>query len=709
MNKETDWEAIVAFCHKVNRDLEGPQTAIRLLVHKIQSPQEREALLSLTTIEACVKNCGRRFQQEIGKFRFLNEIIKVISPKYMGSQVSDRVRLKSIELLYGWSQVLSHEPKVKEAYDMLKRQGIIKYDPVHIDKTLEPLPPPPSRNSIFEDDEKSKVLSRLLRSKNADDLQAANRLIKNLVKQDMDRTEKASRRVRQLETVYNNIRLLNDMLQRHQPGTATQSDKEIMKELRNNLEKERPSLFQLASLTDERDCTSFSEITKANDEVVRVMKLYDEVINKADIGSLLQPSDSHVDQQLSVMSELASLSTIGHQLTSDSNSTNLLDDQLLGSTNGVVDDFGDFFAANSTAAVHMNRPQASVLSTVGNPIVSSAFSSSSAAMLQPGLQPATSSSLSSDLFQDIGLLNLNSSPSSSVAAAGSNLSTSLTSALTQPPAPSVDLFTSANTQMVDSGGDGGGLDSLEALGKSVLQQSLAAVTTLADWKPQPSTAVTANSKVPLNQLAKMSAATTITPSLLPSVTTSSSSVLHTTPASTGSVLDSVMLPTVPSGSAAVAPSMGEVQPLTDVFVPLDTIQPGSLAPVVGYDKNGIKILLHFGKDRPRPDVQVMAVSTMSNNVTPIKNFSFQAAVPKVMKIKLQPASATDLPAYNPILPAAAITQVMLIALPAQEERVRLKFKLSYSMNGVMTTDVGDIQFLCPTMPSQSQANQLASL
>jgi len=36
-----------------------------------------------------------------------------------------------------------------------------------------------------------------------------------------------------------------------------------------------------------------------------------------------------------------------------------------------------------------------------------------------------------------------------------------------------------------------------------------------------------------------------------------------------------------------------------------------------------------------------------------------------MKIKLQPASATDLPAYNPILPAAAITQVMLIALPAQ--------------------------------------------
>lgn len=33
------------------------------------------------TVESCVKNCGRRFHQEVGKFRFLNEMIKVVSPK----------------------------------------------------------------------------------------------------------------------------------------------------------------------------------------------------------------------------------------------------------------------------------------------------------------------------------------------------------------------------------------------------------------------------------------------------------------------------------------------------------------------------------------------------------------------------------------------------------------------------------------------------
>ena len=28
-----------------------------------------------------MKNCGRRFHNEVGKYRFLNELIKLVSPK----------------------------------------------------------------------------------------------------------------------------------------------------------------------------------------------------------------------------------------------------------------------------------------------------------------------------------------------------------------------------------------------------------------------------------------------------------------------------------------------------------------------------------------------------------------------------------------------------------------------------------------------------
>ena len=48
MMKEENWEAIVGFCDQIQKDLEGPQTAVRLLVHKIQSPQEKESLFALT-------------------------------------------------------------------------------------------------------------------------------------------------------------------------------------------------------------------------------------------------------------------------------------------------------------------------------------------------------------------------------------------------------------------------------------------------------------------------------------------------------------------------------------------------------------------------------------------------------------------------------------------------------------------------------------
>ena len=37
----------MSFCDRINNDFEGPQIAVRLLAHKMQSPQEREALHAL--------------------------------------------------------------------------------------------------------------------------------------------------------------------------------------------------------------------------------------------------------------------------------------------------------------------------------------------------------------------------------------------------------------------------------------------------------------------------------------------------------------------------------------------------------------------------------------------------------------------------------------------------------------------------------------
>ncbi|CAF3263735.1 unnamed protein product [Rotaria sp. Silwood2] len=81
IHKNADPNLMNLFCSKVNSDPEGHHQAIRLIAHKIQSPQEHEALRTLELLDVCVQSCGRRFHQEIGKFRFLNEMIKLVSPK----------------------------------------------------------------------------------------------------------------------------------------------------------------------------------------------------------------------------------------------------------------------------------------------------------------------------------------------------------------------------------------------------------------------------------------------------------------------------------------------------------------------------------------------------------------------------------------------------------------------------------------------------
>uniref|UniRef100_A0A671K399 ADP-ribosylation factor-binding protein GGA3-like n=1 Tax=Sinocyclocheilus anshuiensis TaxID=1608454 RepID=A0A671K399_9TELE len=251
-NRQEEWEYIIGFCDQINKELEGPQISVRLLAHKIHSPQDWESLQALTVLEASMKNCGRRFHNEVGKFRFLNELIKIVSPKYLGDRVSERVKTKVIELLYSWSVALPDEAKIIEAYQMLKKQGIVAEDPVvPVDKTLVPSTKP--KNPVFDNEEKSKRLAELLKSKKPDDLQEANRIIKNMVKEDEALQQKVSHRASILEEVDNSVKLLNEMLSHFKRDESTQEDKELLKDLYNDCDKLRTAVFRLATETDDDD------------------------------------------------------------------------------------------------------------------------------------------------------------------------------------------------------------------------------------------------------------------------------------------------------------------------------------------------------------------------------------------------------------------------------------------------------------------------
>ncbi|XP_075561300.1 ADP-ribosylation factor-binding protein GGA1 isoform X3 [Pelecanus crispus] len=611
LNKDLDWDGINAFCEQLNKELEGPPLATRLLAHKIQSPQEWEAIQALTVLESCMKSCGKRFHDEVGKFRFLNELIKVVSPKYLGSRTPEKVKSKILELMYSWTLGLPHEVKISEAYQMLKKQGIVKCDPKLPDDAPFPPPPPRPKNIIFDDEEKSKILARLLKSSHPEDLRAANKLIKEMVQEDQKRMEKISKRVNAIEEVNNNVKLLTEMVTNYSRGETTESNEDLMKELYQRCERMRPMLFRLASDTEDND-EALAEILQANDNLTQVINLYKQLVRGEEING----------------------ETVAGPLR--------------GSTSALLDLSGLDLPA--TGPSYPALPTLSGGSAVPVPDQAGSVSLLDDELMSLGLNdPAPHPAQAGD---SSGWNSFQSSDSNELS----------TTPITATPPVKVDAGASSPKPSPLTSG----LDDLDLLGKTLLQQSLPPES---QQKQQPPPRLTLRDL----QNRSSSGTTAHNPSALP-------------------VLQSVS-PNPPRPPATTLPQ--EIS-LANITVPLESIKPSSILPVTVYDQHGFRVLFHFAKDAlpERPDVLVVVISMLSTAPQPIRNIVFQSAVPKVMKVKLQPPSGTELPAFNPIVHPSAITQVLLLANP-QKEKVRLRYKLTFTMGEQTYNEMGDVDQFPP--------------
>ncbi|XP_008566483.1 PREDICTED: ADP-ribosylation factor-binding protein GGA2 isoform X1 [Galeopterus variegatus] len=559
---EQDWSAIQNFCEQVNTDPNGPTHAPWLLAHKIQSPQEREALYSLTVLEMCMNHCGEKFHSEVAKFRFLNELIKVLSPKYLGSWATEKVKGRVIEILFSWTVWFPEDLKIRDAYQMLKKQGIIKQDPkLPVDKILPP-PSPWPKSSIFDaNEEKSKLLTRLLKSSHPEDLQAANRLIKNLVKEEQEKSEKVSKRVSAVEEVRSHVKVLQEMLSMYRgPGQAL-PDQEALQVVYERCEKLRPTLFRLASDTTDDD-DALAEILQANDLLTQGVLLYKQVME----GRV----------------------TFGNTVTC------------------------------SVGDIPVSRVVQNPADCMKNCLLIDLD-------VESGSEQAPSL-----LHQDLEALGISDAP-------GVNK------------VDSQNCYKEKRNPTASTLPGGGG-------------QSPSADRNLLDLlSPQPSPG-------PLNYIPQKSIPKEVPPG---------------TKSSPGWSWE--------AGPLASSPSPQNT-PLAQVFVPLESVKPSSLPPVIVYDRNGFRILLHFSQAGApgHPEVQVLLLTMMSTATQPVWDIMFQVAVPKSMRVKLQPASSSRLPAFSPLVPPAVISQMLLLDNP-HKEPIRLRYKLTFNQGGQPFSEVGEVK------------------
>ncbi|XP_043940969.1 ADP-ribosylation factor-binding protein GGA3 isoform X2 [Protopterus annectens] len=690
----------------------------------MQSPQEWEALQALTVLEACMKNCGTRFHNEVGKFRFLNELIKIVSPKYLGDKVSEKVKTKVIELLYSWTLALPEEGKIKEAYQMLKRQGIVLLDPqISVDRTLITSPPRP-KSTVFEDEEKSKLLEKLLKSKKPEDLKEANKLIKSMVKEDEVRMQKVNRRTKSLEEVTNNVKLLNEMLAHYSKEDSSDADKELMKELYESCEKMRRTLFTLASETEDND-NSIGDILQASDDLLRVINSYKKIAEGHLVnGEVETPKTSKLEEikqtsETETLIDLVGLDIprIPSVVPSDPGQSPVIpvlpppplgiSGQFWNKANGQNEN-SSCLQDNASVSLSLldeellslglNDPVPTTLKETTGNAQWNAFQAEPDDLDLIGTAPATSGSPVSSVLQKF------SQPINSAPATVFPLSQTLPQKASDESLPF--LFKSGTASLLPSGtvtapllqyshdylmsSSGSPSLELDSLGQKCLKEakgttSQEKTTTVC----HPGTAI--QTCVAPSHLS--------TPDGIPvhvSLTTASiHSVDATSGPGPGSPLFHSLTPQL--SSQQNSPLRGMEISLSGVHVPLESIKPSSVLPMTAYDKKGFRVLLHFAKDCPpgRPDILVIVVSMINTAPLPIKNILLQAAVPKAMKVKLQPPSASELSPFNPILPPSAVTQVMLLANPLKE-KVRLRYKLTFTMGEEICTETGEVDQFPPT-------------
>ncbi|POI25156.1 hypothetical protein CIB84_011094, partial [Bambusicola thoracicus] len=270
--------AAVWTIEELNEDLRNLQKQTRETKYSSMMKLLRLALSGQQVLETCVNNCGEKFHNEIAKFRFLNELIKVLSPKYYGTWSSEKVKSRVTEIIFSWTVWFPQEVKIRDAYQMLKKQGIVKEDPKLPEDKILPPPSPRPQNSIFDtDEEKSKLLARLLKSTHAEDLQAANRLIKSMIKEEQEKSAKVSRRVNTISEVSENVKRMDELLEGYKRQELPKSDHETLQSLFQRCEKLRPLLFRLASETVDDD-EALAGLLQANDRLTQALERYRQTV-----------------------------------------------------------------------------------------------------------------------------------------------------------------------------------------------------------------------------------------------------------------------------------------------------------------------------------------------------------------------------------------------------------------------------------------------
>ncbi|XP_067673322.1 target of Myb1 membrane trafficking protein-like isoform X2 [Haliotis asinina] len=284
-----NWGLFMEVCDVINETDEGPKDAIKAIRKRLSQNVGKNytaVMYTLTQLETCVKNCGKRFHLQVANKDFLHELIKIIGPKNDPPQA---VQEKVLSLIQTWADAFRGAPDLKEVekvYSELKSKGI-EFPMTDLDHMAPIYTParsvPETEQTALNRHRGSSARSTSVRSPQKQPQQQppvqqqqsvpGPQFVGGAPTPIQPNQEQQGKLRRELEVVSGNIRVMSEMLTELTPTSCDPSDLELLQELNRTNRQMQSRLVDLLNHVATEEVTN--ELLRVNDDMNNVFLRYE--------------------------------------------------------------------------------------------------------------------------------------------------------------------------------------------------------------------------------------------------------------------------------------------------------------------------------------------------------------------------------------------------------------------------------------------------
>ncbi|XP_054286720.1 target of Myb1 membrane trafficking protein-like isoform X2 [Macrosteles quadrilineatus] len=318
-----NWGLNMEICDIINETEDGPKDAVKALRKRLQQNAGKNYIVvmyTLTVLETCVKNCGRRFHVLVCNKEFVQELVKLIAPSpplswlqnlppslqnlsafSLSSQYSPigngggpkndpptAVQEKVLSLIQSWADAFNTQPEmsgVVQIYQDLKSKGI-EFPMTDLD-AMAPIHTPQRVSGIqaYHDliqrsipDGEVAVGVSALAAQQAGTLGATKTPTSPRLTPDQ-----LGKLHGELDVVQGNMAVMSEMLSELTPGQEHPSDIQLLKELHETLKTMQARLVELISKLANEEITE--ELLRINDLLNNIFLRYSRFENNREMAA----------------------------------------------------------------------------------------------------------------------------------------------------------------------------------------------------------------------------------------------------------------------------------------------------------------------------------------------------------------------------------------------------------------------------------------